>query len=359
MTAEVLAPASVGELADAIRSARSSLSICGNRTRMQSGRDGLHLSSRNLSGILRYEPSALTLVARAGTPMAEIETALAGHKQMLAFEPPDHRALTGQQGVPTLGGAISVNASGPRRFMAGAARDFVIGAKLVDGRGDLIASGGRVMKNVTGYDLARLFCGARGRLGMISEIALKVLPRPETMATLAFAEDDPGLAIQRMAAALRSPFEVSGAAWSSGRACLRIEGFSLSVSYRVTQLCRLLPGAAVIDEDPWPHFRDATHLAAQPGPLWRIVLRPTQAAVLASRLARLGARMVVDWGGGLLWVSPPPDADILAEMPGLDGHASCLRGGMAETSQQGDPAQMLATNLVRAFDPRGLFQHVD
>lgn len=359
MTAEVLAPASVGELADAIRSARSPLSICGNRTRMHSGQDGLHLSSRNLSGILRYDPSALTLVAQAGTPMAKIETVLAGHKQMLAFEPPDHRALTGQQGVPTLGGAISVNASGPRRFMAGAARDFVIGAKLVDGRGDLIASGGRVMKNVTGYDLARLFCGARGRLGMVSEIALKVLPRPETTATLAFAEDDPGLAIRRMAVALRSPFEVSGAAWSGGRACLRVEGFSPSVSYRVAQLCRLVPGAKVIDEDPWPRLRDATHLATQPGPLWRIVLRPTQAAALATRLARLGARVAVDWGGGLLWIAPPPDADILAEMRGLDGHASCLRGSTPETSRQGDPAQKLATDLVRAFDPRGLFQPVD
>jgi len=356
MTLETLAPASLDELSNVIRSAKGPLAVCGNRTRTQFGQAAIHLSSRNLSGILRYEPSALTLVAQAGTPMAEIESALTERHQMLAFEPPDHRALTGQMGSPTLGGAIGLNASGPRRFMAGGARDFVIGAKLVDGRGDLIASGGRVMKNVTGYDLARLFCGARGRLGMMTEVALKVLPKPEATATLAFTDEDPGAAIRRMAIALRSPFEVSGAAWSKGRAYLRVEGFAPSVRYRAAEIQRLLPGATQIDEDPWPALRDAIDLAAQPGPLWRIVLRPTQASVLATRLALRGALLTVDWGGALLWVAPPPDMDIIAETRELDGHASCMRGAPTVTSRQDDHAQRLGTEICRAFDPRGLFR---
>lgn len=357
MTAVILEPSSIEELCEAVRSTSEPLELCGNQTRCADYGKAKGLSSRRLTGILRYDPTALTLVARAGTPMAEIEATLAERNQMLAFEPPDHRYLTGRSGEPTLGGAISLNAAGPRRFMAGSARDFVIGAKLVDGRGDLITSGGRVMKNVTGYDLARLFCGARGRLGMITEIALKVLPQPEASATLTFTEEDPGRAIRRMAPALRSPFELSGAAWSGGYAYLRVEGFLSSVRYRASELVSLLPGAHPIDDNPWPALCDMRMLAAGREPLWRIVLRPTMAMELASRLAAAGARMAVDWGGGLLWVTPSPETDLISETSGIDGHASCLRGGLTKyTASAAKPTELLAANLCRAFDPRGLFR---
>ena len=178
----MLTPRDEAEVAEAVRGARGALAVGGGFTRGLA-RDGERLTTRALAGIVLHEPGALTLVARAGTPVAQAERALAAEGQRLAFEPPDLRALLGTAGEPTIGGMAAVNASGPRRVQAGAARDALLGLRFVDGSGTVVANGGRVMKNVTGLDLARLLAGSHGTLGVITEVALKVLPAPEAVLT--------------------------------------------------------------------------------------------------------------------------------------------------------------------------------
>ncbi|WP_295316268.1 FAD-binding protein, partial [Roseobacter sp.] len=167
-------PENEAALAEMIRSANGPLTVTGGGTRGMTG-DGETLETGALSGISLYEPGALTIVAGAGTPLADVHTALAAENQRLAFEPMDHRPLLGTTGEPTLGGVIAANVSGPRRIQGGAARDYALGVRFVDGAGNIVKNGGRVMKNVTGYDLVKLMCGSCGTLGVLSEVALKVL----------------------------------------------------------------------------------------------------------------------------------------------------------------------------------------
>ena len=174
-------PSNELELADAIRDAGGALRIVGGGTRGVAGQGDL-LSAAGLAGIRLFEPAALTLVAGAGTPLAEIEAVLAKEGQRLAFEPGDWRGLIGSEGVSTIGGVVAANISGPRRVQAGACRDALLGVRFVDGSGTVVKNGGRVMKNVTGYDLARLLAGSWGTLGVLSEVGLKVLPAPEAVA---------------------------------------------------------------------------------------------------------------------------------------------------------------------------------
>jgi glycolate oxidase FAD binding subunit len=180
---KMMTPNSEAELAQIVADAKAPLAIHGGGTRGVAV-DGDALSTANLSGIELYEPGALTIVVKAGTPVAEVDAALAIEGQRLAFEPMDHRGLLGATGTPTMGGLIAANISGPRRIQAGAARDFALGVRFVDGRGEIIKNGGRVMKNVTGYDLVKLMSGSHGTLGVLTEVSLKVLPMPETEATL-------------------------------------------------------------------------------------------------------------------------------------------------------------------------------
>ncbi|WP_138471506.1 FAD-binding protein [Poseidonocella sp. HB161398] len=351
-----MAPACEAELAEAIRAANGPFAIRGGGTRSPAA-DRPVLSTAGLVGVVLYEPGALTLVVKAGTPLAEVEDVLAAKNQRLAFEPMDHRPVLGTSGDPTIGGALAVNASGPRRVQAGAARDFLLGAVFVDGEGTRVRNGGRVMKNVTGYDLARLQAGARGSLGVLTELSFKVLPVPERVATLALACDTPGRAVAEMSRALGSPYEVTGAAWDGARVLLRIEGFADSVAYRAGELARIIPGLAPADEDPWPALRDGAALAPMERDIWRVSLRASHGAVLAERLREAGAAVQLDWGGALLWAATAPGTDLRAEMADLGGHATRLRGQGSTPARHPDPAPVaaLAAGLRQKFDPRGLF----
>jgi glycolate oxidase FAD binding subunit len=279
----MLEPREETELAEMIRAARGPLAVRGGGTRGAAA-PGEVLSVAGLRGIVLHEPAALTLVVRAGTPLAEVEAVLARAGQRLAFEPWDARGVLGTQGEPTIGGVAAANASGPRRVQAGAARDAMIGLRFVDGTGMVVANGGRVMKNVTGYDLVKLMAGSWGTLGVLSEVAFKLLPRPETQATLVFDGLEDARAVAAMAAALGSPYEVTGAAHLPGRFThLRLEGFASSVDYRAGRLAeRLAPfGAVSVERDRapvaalWAGIRDVAAFHGRPGDVWRVSVKPS------------------------------------------------------------------------------------
>jgi len=324
------------------------------------------LETGGLSGITLYEPGSLTLVAQAGTPLAEIEAALAAEGQRLAFEPMDHRGLMGTSGAPTIGGVVAANVSGPRRVSVGACRDFMLGVRFVDGTGTLVKNGGRVMKNVTGYDLVKLMTGSWGTLGILTEVSLKVLPTPERTACIMIDGLDDSQAIAAMARALRSPFEVSGAAHLPNGmgdgpvTMLRIEGFSGSVRYRAEQLAALFADMGTrIESDAdgvaehWAQIRDVAPFHGTPGDVWRVSGRPTTGADLARRS---GAKAVMyDWGGGLIWMSVPEGTDLRARLGDFDGHATLVRGS-GQPKFQPEPAELAALShgLRQRFDPRGI-----
>ena len=346
-------PETETELCEIIRGAAGPLAVRGGGTRGRAVA-GTVLETGGISGIRLYEPGALTLVAAAGTPLAEVEAALAAEGQRLAFEVPDLRAVLGRTGVSTLGGVVAENASGPRRVQVGACRDFCLGVQFVDGRGDLIRNGGRVMKNVTGYDLVKLLAGSRGQLGVLTEVALKVLPRAETEATLWLQGLGDAQAVAAMAAALGSPYDVTGAAHLPGQGTfLRIEGFEGSVRYRAGQLTALLRGfgAAAEVASPWAAIRDVAALADVPGDLWRLSVRPSDAPGLVARMGALAVQY--DWGGGLIWARLPPGSDLRARLGDFAGHATCLSG--AGSLPEPAPVAALTARLRAAFDPRGLF----
>src|SRR6056297_261805 len=234
-----MTPQTEAELAEIIKQAEGPLRVEGGSTRPIGGAsNGARLSTAAMTGIETYEPGALTLVVRAGTPVAEVEAALDAEGQRLAFEPMDHRGLLETQGTPTIGGVVAANVSGPRRIQAGACRDFLLGVRYVDGQGRVIRNGGRVMKNVTGYDLVRLMAGSYGTLGVLTEVALKVLPRPRSTGVLRLEGLNDAQAITALSRTLGSPYEVTGAAHlqrdESGApvTMIRLEGFENSVAYR-------------------------------------------------------------------------------------------------------------------------------
>lgn len=356
----MMRPATEAELAEAIRRAAQPLAIRGGGTRGPQAA-GEVLETGAIRGVTLYEPGALTLVVRAGTPLAEVEASLAAEGQRLPFEVPDLRALLRRDGASTIGGVVAENASGPRRVQAGACRDSLIGLRFVDGQGAVIRNGGRVMKNVTGYDLVKLLAGSRGRLGVLTEVAFKLLPVPEVARSLLLPGLDAGGGVAAMSAALGSPYEVSGAAWLPGQGViLRLEGFADSVAYRAGRLqAALAPFGAVqaLPDDPWPAIRDVTRLAGRPGDLWRISLRPSQAAGVLERIA--AEDVVLDWGGGLIWVLVAPGTDLRARAGAFDGHATRLRAehpgdGIADLPPEAPGVAALTAGLKARFDPRNL-----
>ena len=361
------------ELADAVRGAAGALRIVGGGTRdIGAPVAGEVLSVAGMAGVELYEPGALTIVAKAGTPLAEVEAVLAAQNQRLPFEPMDHRGLLGSEGTPTIGGVVAGNVSGPRRVQAGACRDSLIGVRFVDGRGDVIKNGGRVMKNVTGYDLVKLLAGSWGTLGVLSEVAFKVLPKPDARAVLLINGLADADAVAAMSAALGSPFEVSGAAHApvgvDGHpvTMLRLEGFADSVAYRAEQLCGLLArfGAAEVETDParteagWAWVRDVEPFHGVEGDVWRISVRPSDAAALVDGL---GAKAVLyDWGGGLIWALTEAGTDARARLGAFQGHATLIRASVETRAAwavfQPEPAPVAAISagLRAQFDPRGI-----
>jgi len=371
-------PTSEAELADAIRASAAKttkLHIRGGGTRagLGHGVTGQLVDTTGLKGIALYEPGALTIVVAAGTPLEAIEKTLAKEGQRLPFEPMDHRALYGTNGKSTIGGVVAANVSGPRRIQAGACRDSLIGVRFVDGEGTVIKNGGRVMKNVTGYDLVKLMAGSHGTLGVLSEVAFKVLPMPEAGATVIVHGLDTEQACVTMSAALTSPYDVNAAAHLPSRAkqaartCIRVEGFEGSVTYRSGQLKDMLGrhGDVTIEADPansrklWQHIRDAEAVSAGKGDVWRISVKPSDAPRLATTLGD-DAQLQFDWGGGLVWACVPQGSDVRTAMHAIAGHATLVRSGDATAKKLGvfhpEPAPLarISAGLRSRFDPHGI-----
>jgi glycolate oxidase FAD binding subunit len=381
-----LTPDSETAVAEAVKAAvakSSPLAIEGGGTKRALGRpveSATTLSMAGLRGITLYEPAEMVIGAWAGTPLAEVQRVLDEKGQMLAFEPPDFRKLLGSQGEPTIGAVAATGLAGPRQIFAGGVRDSLIGVRFVNGRGEIVKSGGRVMKNVTGLDLVKLQCGAYGTLGVLTEVIFKVIPKPAQVATFALEGLGEGRAIEALSSALGSPYEPTGAAHlpagMSGREArtfIRIEGFPEQMAYRGAALRERLKRFGVLADasseqtELWTSIRDANCLAAPHGDaIWRLSLPPGKAAS-AFAVIRTGvkARGFYDWGGGLLWLSVAEEGDagetvIRAAAGAAGGHAMLVRGSpdlrlRAAVFQPLQPALMKAQyGLKAAFDPAGL-----
>ncbi|HEX3861395.1 MAG TPA: glycolate oxidase subunit GlcE [Stellaceae bacterium] len=397
------APADLHELRDAISAAlvvQEPLELVGGASKTRLGRplQTAHtLDLSRLSGIRDYAPNELVLTAAAATPLSDIERALVEAGQMLAFEPPDWRGLldAGASGTtgPTLGGVLACNLSGPRRPKAGAARDHFLGFCGVSGRGEIFKAGGKVVKNVTGYDLSKLMAGSYGTLAALEEVTVKVLPRPEAVATLLFTGLEPAAGSRLMSAAIGSPHEVSGAAYlpaaipmplavpapDAGIVALRIEGPTPSVAARRTSLLREHAGtkaAETLAESEsaafWRAIGEAAPLtpplaASDARAVWRISVAPARGVEIAEAIARmLYAAWFLDWGGGLLWVAVPDSGDagsavIRGAIRGADGrgtgHATLVKGSpglrrsIAVFEPQPPALAALSRRVKEAFDP--------
>lgn len=351
-----LAPSTEAEVADIVadcHARRASLRITGGGTRVENRASGETLSLSRLSGVVTYSPGEMTLIARPGTPLPEIEEMLAAEGQALAFEPPDMRGVGGGNGTPTLGGVVAANASGPRRLAAGACRDHLLGVRFVDGRGRVLKNGGRVMKNVTGLDLSKLLAGSHGTLGILTEVVLKTLPLAPARCTLAFPGVTEETALRIFTAALSTPFEVSGAAHVGGTAYLRIEGLETQLAYRRDRLLALLAEwrPQVTDDAPWDAIRDVAHFAGGE-PLWRILCKPTDAPGICAKLRAMGGDCSLDWGAGLVWYRGPGHPRALAP------HATLIRRdgatGPAFPPPLAPAVARLNEGLRRSFDPAGI-----
>ena len=388
-------PTSIDELREAIAAALAAeepVELVAGGTKRGLGRplQTPHLVDlTRLSGIRDYAPNELVLTAGAATPLPAIDRALASAGQMLAFEPPDWRALLGQvHGSQTLGGIVACNLSGPRRIKAGAARDHFLGFTAVSGRAEAFKAGGKVVKNVTGYDLPKLMAGSYGTLAALAEVTVKVLPRPETAATVLVVGVAPDDAVRLMAAALGSPHEVSGAAYlppdapraaplpaATGIVALRVEGPEPSVAYRRDALLAELASggeaASLGDADTAALWRDVANVAPLAGladrAVWRVSVAPSRGAEVAQTVARqVDAVWFLDWGGGLVWLAVIEPGDAGASViraavggpAGTGGHATLVRGSLGLRSAvpvfepQPGPLAALSRRVKESFDPR-------
>lgn len=300
------------------------------------------LDTRAYAGIAAYEPSELVVTARCGTPLAEVEHALAERAQCLPFEPPHF-------GAATFGGCVASGLSGPRRSSAGALRDFVLGVKLIDGKGRVLQFGGQVMKNVAGYDISRLVAGSLGTLGLIAEASLKVLPRPPCELTLQL-EAPQGVALEMMNRWAGQPLPISATAWHDGLLWVRLSGTEGAVRAAAASL-----GGSQLDDTAafWRAIREHTHPFFASAPLWRIAL-PSVAPALA-----LSGRQLLEWGGGLRWLSSTAAASEVREPARRSGGHATLFRAADKSAGAFAPLQPVLLRLHRAlksaFDPAGIF----
>ena len=384
----IFSPSSEEQAADMVRTAladKNTFRIAGGGTRKALGRavnPDMTISTQALNGITLYEPSEMVLSAKAGTPLSLIQKHLDENSQMLTFEPMDHRPLLGSQGEPTIGAIAAGNISGPRRIFGGAARDSLIGVRFVNGKGEIIKNGGRVMKNVTGLDLVKLQAGAWGTLGLLTEVTFKLLPKPEHEATLVLKELDDETAIKALCAAAGTPFEPTGLAHlpagldgSEAKTLIRLEGFKDQVSYRAGELTGVLSGFGKPDliegddhQSLWTSVRDAAFLAEpRDHAIWRLSLRPTSAPNTVEVIRQaVDCQHFFDWSGGLVWLSVSETDDAGAEtirnaVNAADGYATLVRGSDLLRSTidvfepQPEPLATLANGIKKSFDPNGVF----
>ena len=295
------------------------------------------LDTRGYAGIVSYEPTELVVTVRCGTPLAELEEVLLEHSQFLPFEPPHF-------GGATIGGCIAAGLAGPRRAAAGSVRDFVLGTKLIDGRGQVLQFGGAVMKNVAGYDVSRVLAGSLGTLGLIAEASIKVLPRPLSERTLRLqaSESDALATMNRWAG---QPLPVSASAWHEGRLFVRLSGAEPAVHAATHRI-----GGEAGQSSLWDEIREQTHAFFNgPEPLWRVSV-PSTAAPLG-----LPGRQLIEWGGALRWVKTTAGAETIRRAA---RHATLFRASdkSAGAFSPLDPVNArLHKALKSAFDPAGIF----
>jgi glycolate oxidase FAD binding subunit len=360
-----LRPRDAHDVVEIVATHPRALEVVGGGSKRAIGRpvrgDVLDLGA--LSGIVAYEPAELVLTARAATPLAEIERVLAANEQRLAFEPPDLAALLGVRAEPTLGGVLAANLAGSRRVSAGAARDHFLGCTAVTGRGELVRAGGRVVKNVTGYDVTKVLAGSWGTLAVLTEVTVRVAPAPETERTLRVASRTPADAIRVLTAALGSTHDVSAAAFDPARGSLvRIEGFAASVDARAAAVRALLAPAAVDaievveSRSLWREIGSAATFARHPV-VWRVSVPPSDAPRVVAALAP--ECYVLDWGGGLIFAAYH-DVDAARVRSAIrHGHATLLKAPAdARRAVPSFPPRepglaALGTRLKHAFDPDG------
>lgn len=385
----------VADAAEALRDAntrKTPLGILGAGSKMRLGRHAPQprvLSTRALSGVTLYEPEELVISALAGTPLAEIEALLDAHRQQLAFEPMDYAPLLGgATRSATIGGVIAVNGSGPRRIKAGAARDHLLGFRCVTGRGEIVKSGGRVMKNVTGYDLSKLVCGSYGTLAFLTEVTLKVLPKAETEQTLLVLGLDEARSLAALRRASGTPNETSSLAmlpaggdllgYSENAGLLRLEGPEISVAARRDALvAELRETGAHFETLPhaesvalWASLRDAAPITAHTGEVWRISTAPTDGFAVVDALRHAGAPIsghFYDWAGGLIWLCLEAAADahasaVRAAVDRRGGHATLIRAADETRARveifhpQPAPLAALTRRVKESFDPAHILE---
>jgi len=302
---------------------------------------GEPLDTRAYAGIVSYEPTELVVTARCGTSLSDLEKILQEKNQFLPFEPPHF-------GEATLGGCVAAGLSGPRRPSAGALRDFLLGVRIIDGRGRVLSFGGQVMKNVAGYDVSRVLAGSLGTLGLIAEASLKLLPVPAVEATLRLAADE-AQALDLMNAWAAQPLSVSASAWHGGELTVRLSGAAAAVRAAAQKI-----GGEAADGAFWAVLREQKHpFFAGAEPLWRLAV-PSAAAPLS-----LSGRQLIDWGGAQRWLkTTAPAASVREAAAHAGGHATLFRSagerGAAFTPL--DPVLLrLHRDLKKAFDPAGIF----
>jgi glycolate oxidase FAD binding subunit len=384
-----LEPATAEELAAAVAASEGPLELLGHGSKRDFGRPvqaAQILDLSRLSGVTLYEPDELVLSAGAGTPVADIERLLVANGQMLAFEPPDLGPLFGQEaGRGTLGGMIACNLAGPRRIKAGALRDYLLGATAVNGRGEIFKTGGRVMKNVTGYDLCKLLAGSFGTLAAIASATLKVLPAPEAVRTLMVRGLGDSAAMLLMSRAMVSAEDVSGAAHLPEAAArhlphadvgaavtlLRLEGTPRSVAQRLAVLAKELEAPSeelgeIESTVLWRGLRNLLPFRGDHGAaIWRLSVPPTAGADVLKACGP-AERCFYDWGGGLIWLALAPDGDagavrLRAALSASGGHATLVRAPIAiraavDVFQPQDAALAgLVRRVKESFDPLGRF----